>query len=75
MQKVVCFKSLFLFQLYSPLDTSPCFFEKNKQTNKQNKNLKTPYPCDGLLMCPELHGDWSLDNIPENFHVFTIFSV
>ena len=41
MQKVVCFESLFLFLLYSPLDTSPCFSKKNKQTNK---NLKTPYP-------------------------------
>ena len=31
MQNVVCFKSLFLFQLYSPL---------------KKKNLKTPYPCE-----------------------------
>ena len=48
MQKVVCFEPLFLFQLYSPLDTSPCFFEKkkDKETVKQNKNLKTPYPCE-----------------------------
>ena len=43
MQKVVCFESLFLFQLYSPLDTSPCFFKK-KQTNKQTKTLKPLTP-------------------------------
>ena len=30
MQKVFCFKSLFLFQVYSPLDISPSFFEKKK---------------------------------------------
>ena len=37
MQKVFCFKSLFLFQLYSPLDLSPSVFEK-----KRKENLKTP---------------------------------
>ena len=38
MQKVFCFKSLFLFQLYSPLDISPSIFEKKK---KRKENLKT----------------------------------
>ena len=38
MQKVFCFKSLFLFQLYSPLDISPSVFEKKKR----KENLKTP---------------------------------
>ena len=42
MEKVVCFESLFLFQLYSPSETSPCFFKK--QTNKQTKTLKPLTP-------------------------------
>ena len=37
MQKGFCFESLFLFQLYNPLDISPSFFEKKKD------QLKNPY--------------------------------
>ena len=50
MQKVFCFESLFLFQLYSPLDISPSFFE-NKNNNKKTLKSLTP------LTCPELYGD------------------
>ena len=68
MQKVFCFESLFLFQLYSHLDISPSFFEK--------KNLRTPYPFE---VCPcvlnfMVIGQYTI-NIPENFKAFTIFSV
>ena len=69
MQKVFCFESLFLFQLYSHLDISPSFFEKKK-------NLRTPYPFE---VCPcvlnfMVIGQYTI-NIPENFKAFTIFSV
>ena len=70
MKKLFCFKSLFLFQLYSPLDISPSFFEKKK------KNLKTPYPfevCSCVLNFIVI-GHYTI-NIPENFQALTIFSI
>ena len=72
MQKVFSFESLFLFQLYSPLDISPSFFE-----NKNNKkNLKIPYPFE---VCSRVLNFMMIDhytiNVPENFQAFTIFSV
>ena len=70
MQKVFCFESLFLFDLYSPLDISPSIFQKKK------KNLKTPYPfevCSCALKFMVI-GHYTI-NIPEKFQAFTIFSV
>ena len=67
MQKVFCFESIFLFQLHSPLDISPSFFEKK---------LKTPYPfevCSCVLNFMVIC-HYTI-NIPENFQAFTIFSV
>ena len=71
MQKVFCFESLFLFELYCPLDISPSFFKKKKK-----KNLKTPYPfevCSCVLNFMVI-GHYTI-NIPEKFQAFTIFSV
>ena len=68
MQEVLCFESLFLFELYSPLDISPSFFQK--------KNLKAPYPfevCSCVLKFMVIV-NYTI-NIPENFQAFTIFSV
>ena len=68
MQKVFCFESLFLFQLYSPLDINPSFF--------QTKKIKTLYPfevCSCVLNFMVI-GHFTI-NIPENFQGFTIFSV
>ena len=61
MQKVFCFESLFLFQLF------PSFFEKK---------IKTPYPCKVCLCVLNFMviGHYTI-NIPENFQAFTIFSV
>ena len=68
MQKIFCFESLFLFQLYNPLDISPSFFERKK--------IKTPYAFEVcscvlnfMMIC-----HYTI-NIPENFQAFTIFSV
>ena len=68
MQEVFCFESLFLFELYSPLDISPSFFGK--------KNLEIPSPCEvcSCVLNFMVIGHYTI-NIPENFQAFTIFSV
>ena len=70
MQKVFCFESLFLFELCSPLDISPSFFQKKK------KKLKAPYPFEVCLCVLNFMviGHYTI-NTPENFQAFTIFSV
>ena len=70
MQKVFCFESLFLFQLYSPLDISLSYFEKKK------KKLKNPYPfevCSCVLNFIVI-GQYTI-NIPEKFQALMIFPV
>ena len=65
MQKVFCFGSFFLFQVYR---YKPLLFRK--------KNLITPYPFE---VCPcvlnfMVIGQYTI-NIPENSQASTIFSV
>ena len=68
MQKVFCFESFFLFELYSPLDISPSF-----PPPPPKKNLKAPYPfevCSWVLNFMVI--GHNAINIPENFQAFTI---
>ena len=76
MQKVFCFESLFLFQLYSPLDISLFFFKKTKQNKTKQKNLKNPYPfevCSCVLNFIVI-GQYTI-NIPEKFQALMTFPV